>query len=89
MVYKINSAEFSVEENFSYTTPFLYVELGCALSLDDQGWKTRILVSKQTVVNKEVILQSIDAFTRKYQTANIMMRRSDKKSITLSTEQLL
>ncbi len=89
MVYRIYSADFRVEESFSHTTPFLYFELRYVLSLDDQGWKTCILVSKQTVVGKEVALQSTDTFTRKCQTANIMIRSSDTKTITLSTEQLL
>lgn len=48
-------------------TPFLYVELRCELSLDDQGWKTHTLVSKQKVVGKEVTLQTRNAFTRKCQ----------------------
>lgn len=39
--------------------------------LDDQDWKTCILVSIQNVVSNELC----DAFTRKCQTENIMIRR--------------
>lgn len=56
------------------------------VSLDDQGSKTCILVNEQKVVSKEVTMQSSDPFTTKFQTKNIMMRSSGKKTITLSTE---
>lgn len=65
--------------------PFLYFKLRCALTLDDRHRRIYVLVTKQTVVFKEVALQSSNSFRWKWRAptwGRLLFLRND--SCTLS-----